>query len=288
MPSALDSVVVVLRAAAFITLLQAAGAALYLFLLKGRLVQTSGSVRSLGAIAAIGGAVLVVARYLLEPARMTGSLSGMLDASMHAFVVTSNLGVAQSIRLLGAAIVAIVLLRSNDPPTRVGVVGAALIAASFSLMGHTAASDQRWLLSGLLTIHLLAASFWFGSLIPLHLACTREARADAGDLVGHFSSMAIRIVPLIFLAGLGMTLILLPGVGSLGSPYGILLIVKVLGFSALMGLAALNKYRLGPALASGHEISAMLFRRSVAAEMVLIALVLIVTATMTTLYSPES
>ena len=288
MPNALDSVVVVLRAAAFITLLQAAGAALYLFLFRDRLVHTSGSVRSLGAIAAIGGAILVVARYLVEPARLTGTLSGMLDVSMHAFVITSNLGVAQSIRLLGAAIVGFALLRSNDPPTRLALVGAAFIATSFSFMGHTAASDQRWLLSGLLTIHLLAASFWFGSLLPLHLACAREAPADAGDLVRRFSSMAIRIVPLIFLAGLGMTLILLPGVGSLGSPYGILLIVKVLGFSALMCLAALNKYRLGPALASGHETSAMHFRRSVAAEIVLIALVLIVTATMTTLYSPES
>ena len=218
---------------------------------------------------------------------MTGALSGMLDVSMHAFVVTSNLGIAQSIRLLGTAIVGFALLRSNDPPAGLALAGVALIVVSFSFMGHTAASDQRWLLSGLLTVHLLAASFWFGSLIPLYVACAREAPTDAGNLIGHFSSIAVRVVPFIFLAGLGMALVLLPSVGSLGSPYGILLIVKVLGFSALMGLAAMNKYSLGPALASGHEPSAALFRRSVAAEIVLIVLVLIVTATMTTLYSPE-
>ena len=209
----------------------------------------------------------------------------MFDVSMHAFVVTSNLGVSQSMRLLGAAIVGFALLRSKDPPARFALVGVALIALSFSFMGHTVASDQRWLLSGLLTTHLLAASFWFGSLIPLHLASAREP--DAGNLIRHFSSIAIRIVPFIFIAGVGMAFVLLPSVSSLRSPYGILLIVKVLSFSALMGLAALNKCRLGPALESGHQPSAALFRRSVAAEIMLIILILGITATMTTHYSPE-
>lgn len=285
MPNALDSVVVVLRAATFITLLQTAGAALYLVIFRNRLVQTSGFVRSLGVIAAVIGAILIVARYLVEPARLTGALSGMLDVSVHAFVMTSGLGVSQSMRLLGTVIVGFALLRSKDPPARFALVGVALIALSFSFMGHTVASDQRWLLSGLLTTHLLAASFWFGSLIPLHLASAREP--DAGNLIRHFSSIAIRIVPFIFLAGVGMALVLLPSVSSLGSPYGILLIIKVLSFSALMGLAALNKCRLGPALESGHEPSAALFRRSVAAEIMLIILILGVTATMTTHYSPE-
>lgn len=285
MPNALDSLVVVLRATTFITLLQAAGVALYLVLFRNRLVKTSSSVRSLGVVAAFIGTILVVARYLVEPARLTGTLSGMFDVSMHAFVVTSNLGVSQSMRLLGAAIVGFALLRSKDPPARFALVGVALIALSFSFMGHTVASDQRWLLSGLLTTHLLAASFWFGSLIPLHLASAREP--DAGNLIRHFSSIAIRIVPFIFIAGVGMAFVLLPSVSSLRSPYGILLIVKVLSFSALMGLAALNKCRLGPALESGHEPSAALFRRSVAAEIMLIILILGVTATMTTHYSPE-
>ena len=93
MPNGLDSVVVVLRAAAFIALLQAAGAALFLFLFRDRLAASGHAIRTRGVTAAASGAFIVAVRYLLEPARMTGSLSGVLDGSMHAFLWTSNLGV---------------------------------------------------------------------------------------------------------------------------------------------------------------------------------------------------
>jgi putative copper export protein len=56
-------------------------------------------------------------------------------------------------------------------------------------------------------------------------------------------------------------------------------------FAVLMGLAALNKWRYGPACAAGE---ARAFRRTVIVEYVLVCLVLAVTATMTTFYSPEA
>ena len=283
----LDSVVVVLRAAAFIALLQAAGAALFLFLFRSCLPASGDAIRGLGAAAAAMGAVLVIARYLIEPARMIGALSGVFDGSMHGFLLTSNLGLAQLIRLAGAGIVGLALLPSTRTRERLAVAGALLIAGSFSLMGHTAASDQRWLPGGLLVVHVLAAAFWFGSLIPLYIACGRESLSDAGQMIERFSRIAVRTVPLIFFAGLGMAVLLLPSLASLGSPYGLLLIAKVLVFAVLMGLACLNKYRLGPAVASGHAPALMLLRRCVAIETCLIAVVLAVTATMTTLFSPE-
>jgi putative copper export protein len=55
-----------------------------------------------------------------------------------------------------------------------------------------------------------------------------------------------------------------------------------------MGLAAANKWRLGPALVHGPVQSGRWFRRSVAAEYVLIAAVLTITAVMTSLFSPEA
>jgi hypothetical protein len=61
-------------------------------------------------------------------------------------------------------------------------------------------------------------------------------------------------------------------------------LAKVGGFTALIALAALNKWRFGPRIAAG---AAAAFRRGVAVEWVLIAAVLTVTATMTTLFSPD-
>ena len=284
----LDSAVVVLRAAVFVTLMQAAGAALFLSIFGVRLAQSADAVRRLSVVAAAAGAILVVVRYLLEPARLMEMLSGVLDASMHGFLLTSNLGLAQLARLAGAGIVGLALLRSSRFRHRLALAGVLLIAVSFSFMGHTAASDQRWILGGLLVLHVLAAAFWFGSLIPLYIACGLESLNDSGPLIERFSLIAVRLVPLIFLAGVGMAIFLLPSLGSLGSQYGLLLIAKAIVFAVLMGIACLNKFRFGPAVASGHVPSLVFLRRCVAIEFWLVVVVLTVTAAMTTLYSPES
>ena len=55
-----------------------------------------------------------------------------------------------------------------------------------------------------------------------------------------------------------------------------------------MGFAAVNKWRLGPAIAGGDAQVRTSFRRSVGIEFLLICIVLSITAVMTTLYSPES
>ena len=61
----------------------------------------------------------------------------------------------------------------------------------------------------------------------------------------------------------------------------------LLVIAALLGLAALNKLRLSPALARGEPGALPRFRRSVAAEYVLICAVLVVTAVLTGFFSPR-
>ena len=55
-----------------------------------------------------------------------------------------------------------------------------------------------------------------------------------------------------------------------------------------MLLAALNRWRYGPALASGDAVTFRAFKRTLLAEFILISGVLAVTAALTTLYSPNS
>jgi len=94
-------------------------------------------------------------------------------------------------------------------------------------------------------------------------------------------------VPGLLIAGLLLATVLLPNVAALRTPYGRLLIVKVIGFSTLMVFAAWNKWRLGPAVARGDVRAARSLRLSLAAEYALIAAVLCVTAVLTMLYSPH-
>ena len=91
-------------------------------------------------------------------------------------------------------------------------------------------------------------------------------------------------MPLILLAGIGLSALLLPGLATFKQPYGQLLLAKLAGFAVLMAMAALNKWRFGPACAAGNTAA---FERTVSVEYVLICVVLTATAIMTMFFSPE-
>jgi putative copper export protein len=92
-------------------------------------------------------------------------------------------------------------------------------------------------------------------------------------------------VPVILLAGVGLTVLLVPDWAVFRQPYGQLLLAKVALFAVLMALATLNKWTFGPACASGRTRA---FKQAVAVEYVLICAVLAITAILTTFYSPEA
>ena len=139
----------------------------------------------------------------------------------------------------------------------------------------------------LLIVHVLIVTFWFGALVPLYLICVRETAVIAGQVTEDFSRIALWLVPGILIAGLLLGLVLIRHLSEFCTGYGISLVAKFAGFVALMGLAALNKWRLGPAISAGDERTLRSFRRSLELEYVLVSAVLSITAAMTTFYSPE-
>jgi copper resistance protein D len=282
-----DVVSVILRALSFVLLFQAAGIAMFVAIFGGRLASSEVSVRRVGQATAITAAVSVAGHYAMEAARMAGEMSGMWDPALQAMAWNSPARAALICRLLGLLLIAVGLQRANVRGAIVALLGAVLATGAFALTGHTVANAHRGVLAGLLLIHLLVVAFWFGALWPLYIASLRETPARAADLVKRFTGLATWLVPAIFVVGIAMALWLLPNLAALSEPYGELLIGKVLGFSLLMGLAAANKWRLGPALVHGPVPSGRWFRRSVAAEYVLIVAVLSITAVMTSFFSPE-
>ena len=141
-------------------------------------------------------------------------------------------------------------------------------------------------LAPLLVTHVAVVAFWFGALVPLYLISGREPARIAAEVTEAFSRIAGWLVPVIFVAGLLMAVILIRHATELRRAYGLSVLGKATGFSLLMGLAALNKWRLGPALAAGSPSAIRAFRTSLVLEYVLLATVLSITAVMTTLYSP--
>ena len=298
-----DVLSVIARALGFICALQAGGIALFLQLFGGQGAALTLRIRRLGSASAWVAVGLVVVQYGLEPARMAGELAGIADSSLQRLAATSTVAIAAVLRIVGLLLVALALrsrralLEIEHGAQGVGesapssarwasFAGALLIAASFAATGHTTAHDHRWVLAGLLLIHLFVIELWFGALLPLILI-TRADAQSAAQTLRNFSRLATVLVPLIFVAGVGLVWGLVPALQVFSEPYGQLLIAKVAGFAVLLGLAALNKWSFAPALEAGDRERARHFQWCAGAEYVLIVIVLATTAVMTSFFSPE-
>jgi putative copper resistance protein D len=121
------------------------------------------------------------------------------------------------------------------------------------------------------------------------MSTTREPPAVTANLIDRFSTVASWVVPGIALAGLALTVMLVPTLRVFSQPYGQLLLTKMALFGVLIAMAACNKWLFGPACANESDpTAARAFRRTVALEYALICAVLAATAVMTTFYSPEA
>jgi putative copper resistance protein D len=282
-----DAVVLGLRALAFVAVFQAVGAAIFLWLFARELDASAEAIRMLAKTAALVAVVLTALHHVLLPARLAGTFAATLDPSLSDLVLQSNIGPAHAIRLAGLALLAV----SLDQPTRLHVIasliGAGLALLSFALMGHTTIHALRFVLAPLLLVHIASAAFWFGSLWPLRMIAEREPIELAGRVIARFSALAVRSVPLIFVCGAAMTLIFVRSIDALVSGYGAMVALKTLAYAALLSLAAFNRQRLVQQIVAANGAALRLFTGVVRAEWLIIAGVLIATALMTDLFSPE-
>jgi putative copper resistance protein D len=96
-------------------------------------------------------------------------------------------------------------------------------------------------------------------------------------------------VAVLVLVGVTLLWVLLGGLSELwNSSYGITACVKLALVACLLACAAFNKLRLTPRVLDGDARAARSLRNSIAIEMAVAALILIVTAALTTLTGPPS
>ncbi|MCF7699212.1 copper resistance D family protein [Loktanella sp. M215] len=271
------------KAAGYAAALLAMGGPLFVTGFRQPPKDVSRLARQIAVAAALVGLAVLALRFGIRAARISGmGLSGAVDPLMLGFVWDSPLGTAAIWRGAGYACILALLLR-HPAGKGLSLIGTLLIAVSYTRVGH-ALSDPQVVLSACLVAHLLALALWIAALIPLRRSA---GLPGAAALLHDFGRVASVTVPLLIVVGLVFAWVMVGSVSALvGTAYGLTLLIKVALVSVLLSLAALNKWRLVPALAQDlpHAIAAL--RRAITLEMAVVGLILLATATLTSVTTP--
>lgn len=164
---------------------------------------------------------------------------------------------------LGISLLALLSLWLAEPRrTQLLALLSTLLLVSMAFIGHAAMHEGAL---GVLhrvnhALHLLAAGYWFGSLLPL-LVCLRylaqpQSRSDAVTTLIRFSRWGHLAVALVVLTGVINSLIIL---GSwpldVDSPYQRLLLFKTALVALMVMVALANRYAIVPAMSSMPQLA---------------------------------
>ena len=151
------------------------------------------------------------------------------------------------------------------------------VGLSLAASGHAATAPPELLTRPAVFLHGIGVAFWLGAFAPL-LAILQQPQETPLPILQRFSSLAIVVIAFLALTGLTLATIQLESLAALvTTKYGIILSIKLALVAALLGLAALNRFRLTPALAGDNNATKAL-SRSILLEGVLAAAILAVVA----------
>jgi putative copper resistance protein D len=236
-----------------------------------------------GVLAVLAGSLLGL---VAQTAVLTGSLAGALrQGALSAAITTMAFGSSSLIRA-GAAVLALGFLAGRQLDAKqlwALVLLGGIVVASFSWMGHGAATPGKLGVLHLAAdiLHSLAASAWIGALVGfcglLGASAKRFPDALLVPVLRGFSLMGMVLVVLIVSTGLVNTAVLmdLSHMSALWrTSYGQLLSAKLLLFTAMLALAALNRFRWTPSLEANPDAASVggarkALRRSIITETVL-------------------
>jgi putative copper resistance protein D len=287
-----DALVLALRALSFTALVQAAGVTLFLLLIGERDLgaATLARIRNLARLSAIAALCLVTAHFLLTPGRMAGDIGRSFDSSLGSLLLRSNDGIANIVRVVGLALLFVCLDRATRANAIGAGIGAGLALLSFALTGHTSIHPARLVLAPLLLVHLVIAALWLGALLPLRWAVLTEPAARASALLERCARAAGRALPVLALCGIALAAVLVGSWRGVATAYGAFVIVKTLAFFAAAGAAALGTLRAAARLRASRPDAAPVrtrIARAATREWLLLVAIVVGTALMTSLTSPE-
>jgi putative copper resistance protein D len=269
--------------------LSAAGGAIFVLLFspllraeeRARIVRVTVSL----AVAAI---IFTALRLPILAATLGGDMSSMADMSLLRFALESSEGQSALVRTSGLIFV-LALAAPSFAGSVIATLGAIVVAASFAFTGHSLSLERGVLPQALVTVHLLGISYWLGAFYPLRSIAYRSDPPGVARIMKRFGDIAVYVVAVLFAAGFVLLWIFLESPLALfESDYGRALAIKLLFVAGLLGLATVNRFVLTPALLHGDISALPRLRNSITVELLLAALILVMTAGLTTVTGPPA
>lgn len=243
------------------------------------------------AIFGSGGGLIVIWLQFIQQigAFNEDGLGGIFDSEIALMLLESNVGSGTYLRTLAMFLLLIAGVCAYYRPVAItiwagpGVIGAGLLAFSFSVIGHVAELTPLAIVA--ITLHIVAISWWLGSLVPLLISAKLLDILATQQLMHRFGRVAVAMIAALIVSG-GYLIVQLVGSveRALTTAYGQALLLKLLIVVIMLGLGALNKLRLVPDLTriNGSQKLA----RAIKLEMLLGITILSITAIFTTLTGP--
>lgn len=270
---------VVVRAVATIGALGAAGSALFLVFLSERLtVDEARAARRWTAVFVMLALVGGIALWPFRAIELSGAREGMARWQLYGQIARSGFGEAWLI--VGAGLVLVLFSRVRATwGAGIGSAGALLVAIGLALSGHGEGHRMRQEVLALGVVHVFAAAFWFGSLLPLRNVAVRRDPRSAAEAVLAWSRYAMVFAVLAVAGGVVLGLLLAGGpIGWIRSGYGWAMIIKA-AFVVAMVLGALAcRFKHVRLMERGDVLAGDALHRSAGRQFLFALLVLYATA----------
>jgi putative copper resistance protein D len=256
----------------------------------------------------IGSALLLISAVMgliTQTGLLAGSFNeGLKFANLHAVVTQMNFGWSNIVRTFAAAItlICLVTLKPSASLWAGCAIMGAIVCGSLAWMGHGAATEgvvgHIHLLADI--AHSLAAAIWIGALVAFVFCLRPQGSRPKNDEVLHnslreFAGKGSAAVAVLIGSGLINSWFMV-GINRVAdlwtTPYGKVLIGKLVVFLGMLALAASNRYfltpRLGQAMKTDSSRSDALsaLRRSILLETLAALVVLGLVAWLGTLAPP--
>ena len=257
------------RALVYVLLLPAAGLPLYA-LTALRVAPVSNATRRVTAVLAVLAGLASIWWVVASVAAMAAMPLAELDRETIMVVAGATpLGAVLIVRLVALAVLAVTVLWSRLP-LAVPILAGLAALATMAFTGHAGASEGMMGTAHCLsdTLHLAAAACWLAALLRFAIGALRgEPATVSARHLARFAATGTVIVTLLVVTGIINAGLIAGWALPPRSLWTALLALKLALFATMLCLAALNRWRLAPALERGDASARAALKRSLCAEL---------------------